>query len=162
LTIENARLYGWEVGIRSPQLFRGGEVYLAYAYAHPLGSGAITGGLTDFSAPDSGYFLLHHHQRHTLHVGFNFNLPYQIIAGGNLYYGSGFTDGTSDVPAHLEAHTTFDVSVGKSISERCTLSVTALNLTNRRFLLDNSQTFGGTHYADPRQIYIGVRYRFHY
>ena len=140
LTIENARLYGWEVGIRSPQLFRRDEVYLAYAYAHALGSGAITGGLTDFSAPDSGYFLLDHDQRHTLHVGFNFSLPYQIIAGGNLYYGSGFTDGTSDLPAHLEAHTTFDVSVGKSISERFTVSLTALNMTNRRFLLDNSQT----------------------
>jgi len=40
--------------------------------------------------------------------------------------------------------------------------VTALNLTNRRFLLDNSVTFGGTHYADPRQIYMQLRYRFHY
>ena len=38
----------------------------------------------------------------------------------------------------------------------------ALNLANRRFLLDNSQTFGGTHYADPRQIYLQVRYRFHW
>jgi outer membrane receptor protein involved in Fe transport len=42
------------------------------------------------------------------------------------------------------------------------VSVTALNLTNRRFLLDNSTTFGGTHYADPRQIYVQLRYRFHY
>ena len=41
-------------------------------------------------------------------------------------------------------------------------NLTALNAANRRFLLDNSPTFGGTHYADPRQIYAGVRYRFHY
>ena len=34
LTIDEARLYGWEVGVRSPQLFHRGEVYLAYAYAH--------------------------------------------------------------------------------------------------------------------------------
>jgi signal transduction histidine kinase len=27
-------------------------------------------------------------------------------------------------------------------------------------LLDNSQTFGGTHYAEPRQIYVQLRYRF--
>ena len=103
-----------------------------------------------------------HDQRNTLHTGFNFNLPGQAYAGGSLYYGSGFTDGSSDVPAHLEPHTTFDLSLGKSISERLTLSLTALNLANRRFLLDNSQTFGGTHYAEPRQIYLQVRYRFHF
>jgi hypothetical protein len=40
--------------------------------------------------------------------------------------------------------------------------LTALNLANRRFLLDNSQTFGGTHYAEPRQIRAQVRYRFHF
>ena len=78
-----------------------------------------------------------------------------------MYYGSGFTDGSSVVPAHLQAHTTFDLSVGKAVTEKLTLSVTALNLSNRRFLLDNSQTFGGTHYAEPRQIYLQVKYRFH-
>ena len=66
------------------------------------------------------------------------------------------------VPAHLEEHTTFDLSLGKAIAENLTVSVTALNLANRRFLLDNSQTFGGTHYADPRQIWVAVRYRFRY
>jgi outer membrane receptor protein involved in Fe transport len=65
------------------------------------------------------------------------------------------------VPAHLQGHTTFDLSLGKTVAENLTLSVTALNLTNRRFLLDNSPTFGGTHYAEPRQIYLQVRYRFH-
>jgi outer membrane receptor protein involved in Fe transport len=79
-----------------------------------------------------------------------------------VYYGSGFTDGSSDVPAHLEGHTTFDLTVGKTLRENLTLSVTALNLMNRRFLLDNSTTFGGTHYADPRQVYAQLKYRFHY
>jgi outer membrane receptor protein involved in Fe transport len=37
-----------------------------------------------------------------------------------------------------------------------------LNAANRRYLLDNSQTFGGTHYADPRQVYVQLRYRFRY
>jgi outer membrane receptor protein involved in Fe transport len=162
LTIAGARLYGWEVSIRSPQLFRRGEVYLSYAYAHAEAAGAVTGGLTDFSPPASGYFLLDHDQRHTLHAGFNFSLPRGITTGGNLYYGSGFTDGSSDVPAHLQEHTTFDLSLGKTLRENLTVSVTALNLTNRRFLLDNSTTFGGTHYADPRQIYVQLRYRFHF
>ncbi|HSM77990.1 MAG TPA: TonB-dependent receptor, partial [Bryobacteraceae bacterium] len=162
LTVDGARLYGWEVTIRSPQLFHRGEVYLAYAYAHAEGSGAVSGGLTDFSPPTSGYFLLDHDQRHTLHAGFNFRLPYRMTTGGNLYYGSGFTDGSSDVPAHLQEHTTFDFSIGKSLWENITVSLTALNLANRRFLLDNSETFGGTHYADPREIYVQLRYRFHY
>jgi outer membrane receptor protein involved in Fe transport len=162
LTIDGARFYGWEVAVRSPRLFHRGDVYLAYSRATALGSGAISGGLTDFSPPANGYYLLDHDQRHTLHTGFNFALPYHVTAGGNLYYGSGFTDGSSDVPAHLQPHTTFDLTVGRSLGERLSVSVTALNLTNRRFLLDNSVTFGGTHYADPRQIYMQVRYRFHY
>ena len=162
LTIDGARLNGSEVSIRSPRIAGRGEVYLAYARARAEGSGAVSGGLTDFSPPGSGYFLLDHDQRHTLHTGFNFNLPWQIAAGGNLYYGSGFTDGTSEVPAHLGAHTTFDLSVRKAISENLTLSLTSLNLANRRFPLDNSATFGGTHYAEPRQIYVQVRYRLHF
>jgi len=162
LTIDNARLYGWEATVRSPRLWHRGEVYFSYAYAHAEGSGAVSGGLTDFSPPESGYFLLDHDQRHTLHAGFNFDLPHRVVAGGNLYYGSGFTDGSSDVPAHLPGHTTFDLTVGKAVSENLTISVTALNLMNRRFLLDNSETFGGTHYADPRQVYLQVKYRFHY
>ena len=162
LTVAQARLYGWEVAVRSPQLFHRGEVYLAYAYAHAEGAGAVSGGLTDFSPPDSGYFLLDHDQRHTFHTGFNFRLPSHVTAGGNLYYGSGFTDGSLDYPGHLEPHTTFDLSLGRTFAEKFTVSVTALNLTNRRFLLDNSLTFGGTHYADPRQIYAQLRYRFHF
>jgi outer membrane receptor protein involved in Fe transport len=162
LTIDGARLYGWEFAIRSPRIARRGEVYLGYAYAHAEAAGAISGGLTNFSPPASGYFLLDHDQRHTLHAGFSFSLPLRVFAGGNLYYGSGFTDGSSDVPAHLQEHTTFDLSAGKSIGESLTLSATVLNLSNRRFLLDNSATFGGTHYAEPRQIYVQLRYRFHW
>jgi len=162
LTIDSARLRGWEATMRSPQIARRGEVYLSYAFAHAEGSGAISGGLTDFMPPGRGYFLLDHDQTHTLHAGFNFRLPWRATTGGNLYYGSGFTDGSSDVPAHLQGHTTFDLSVSEALGENLTISLTALNLANRRFLLDNSETFGGTHYAEPRQFYVQVKYRFHY
>ena len=160
LTIDGARFYGWEVSVRSPRIARRGQVYVTYAYAHAQGQGAISGGLTDFSPPASGYFWLDHDQRHTLHTGFQFALWKGVGAGGDLYYGSGFTDGWSDVPAHLPGHTTFDLSLSKSFGDKVTLSVTALNIANRRYLLDNSQTFNGTHYADPRQFYGQVRYRF--
>ncbi len=159
LTIQGARLRGWEVSVRSPRLAGRGNVYLSYAFAHAEGEGAVTGGLTDFEPPEEGYFLLDHDQRHTLHTGFHWTLPYHILAGGDAYYGSGFTDGEG--PKHLPGHTTFDLTLSKSLSDELTLSATALNLFNRRFLLDNSETFGGTHYADPRQIYVQMRYRFH-
>jgi outer membrane receptor protein involved in Fe transport len=117
--------------------------------------------LTDFTPPEAGYFLLDHDQRDTLHANFNWELPRQTWAAGSLYYGSGFSDG--DNPgAHLQPHTTFDLSLGKHIGESLSVSVTALNLLNRRYLEDNSETFGGTHYAPPRQIYVQPKYRFHY
>ena len=52
--------------------------------------------------------------------------------------------------------------MGKNIGEKFTVSVVGLNVANRRFLLDNSLTFNGLHYAEPRQIYVQVRYRFRY
>jgi hypothetical protein len=36
----------------------------------------------------------------------------------------------------------------------------ALNFGNSRYPLDNSNTFGGTHYAYPREVYGELRYRF--
>ena len=47
---------------------------------------------------------------------------------------------------------------------RRTLSVgvSGINVANRRFLLDNSLTFGGTHFINPREIFVQLRYHFHY
>ena len=52
--------------------------------------------------------------------------------------------------------------LGKSFGDRFSLSLTALNVTNERVLIDNSSTFGGTHYNHPREVYAEMRYRFHY
>ncbi len=108
-----------------------------------------------------------HDQRNTLNLGFNARLPWQVFASTNVYYGSGFTNGTPDAQYpgnYLPQHTTFDISLGKSFGEKdkYKISVTALNVGNRRVLLDNSLTFGGFHYNDPREIYIEFRWRFHY
>ncbi len=162
LSIAGAAIWGTEVTVRSPRIANRATVAITYSHQHAEGEGAVTGGLTDFSPPDNGYFLLDHDQRDTLHANFNLTLPKQAWASGGLYYGSGFTDGESEVPAHLQPHTTFDLALGKTFSENWSLSVMGLNIANRRFLLDNSQTFGGTHYAEPRQIYLQVRYRFHF
>ena len=160
LTIEGARFYGWEITVRSPKIAGRGDVYLSYAHARAEGAGATSGGLTDFSPPASGYFLLDHDQTQTVHAGFHWSLPARFSVGGDAYYGSGFTDGSSEIPAHLPGHTTFDFTLAKQVAESLSLSLTALNAANRRFLLDNSPTFGGTHYAEPRQIYLQLRYRF--
>ena len=55
-----------------------------------------------------------------------------------------------------------DLAFSKQVGESTTLSVNALNVANHRVLLDNSLTFGGFHYNDPREIYGEIRFRFHY
>ena len=93
--------------MRSPRLWKRGQVHLAYSNQIAQGRGAITGGLTDFSPP-SGYFPLDHDQRNTLNVGFTANLPWNSYASTNVYYGSGFLDGeVMPGPAYLPGHTDF-------------------------------------------------------
>ena len=160
LTIQGARIQGWEATLRSPVFLRRARVHFAYSHQFVQGFGAVSGGLTDFEPPEEGLFFLDHDQRNTLSSVISLALPAHAYATTSIAYGSGFLDG--DGPAHLPAHTSFDVSLGKSLGENVTLSLAALNVGNRRYLLDNSNTFGGTHYANPRQIYVQVRYRFHY
>jgi outer membrane receptor protein involved in Fe transport len=160
LTIDRARIRGLEVTLKSPRLGGRAQFSVAYSYQHAEGAGAVTGGLTDFSPPEEGYFFLDHDQRHTLNVGFNVQLPATSYVAGAVHYGSGFVDGEG--PEHLPGHTVFDLSVGKSFGRSWSLAVHAVNVADKRFLLDNSTTFGGTHYVDPRQVYVRVAYRFHY
>jgi outer membrane receptor protein involved in Fe transport len=105
-------------------------------------------------------FFLDHDQRHTLSTGFTVNLPARAYVSANISYGSGFLDG--DGPDHLPGHATFGFSVGKGFGENWRLALQTVNLTNNRFLLDSANTFGGTHFNEPRQIYVEARYRFHY
>jgi outer membrane receptor protein involved in Fe transport len=159
LTIERARIRAFELTARSPTLFRRGQVYLAYSRQKAEGQGAVTGGLTDFSPP-ADFFLLDHDQRNTLSAGFNLVFLSRGYFAGNVRYGSGFTDAGG--PGHLPGHTLVDLSIGRSFGEDWSVSVQAVNVADRRFLLDNSETFGGTHFVEPRQVYVELRYRFHY
>ncbi len=52
--------------------------------------------------------------------------------------------------------------VSKSFGERLSVAVNAVNLLNSHLLIDDSLTFGGFHYNDPREVYVEVRYHFHY
>jgi outer membrane cobalamin receptor len=159
LTIDRARIQGWEVTLRSPQR-QPLQAHLAYSHQFVEGRGGITGGLTDFSPPSDDYFFLDHDQRDTLTGGINVQLPRNLWAAMSLEFGSGFLEG--DGPEHKPAHTVVNLQGGKVFSRQWTLVVSALNVADARFLLDESNTFGGTHYNSPRQVSVGMRYRFRY
>ena len=169
LTIERASVRGWELTLRSPRIAHRGQLHLAYSNQVVLGAGAISGGFTDGTTnlcdPDPGYCPVDHDQRNTLNVGGDVSLPWRSFASTNVYYGSGFSNGFPDQPYpgdKLPGHTTFDLTLGKDFGENFSASVSALNVANRRVDLDNSQTFGGFHWNNPREISVELRYRFHY
>ena len=164
ITVSEAVIRGWEATLRSPRFAHGAQMHLAYSNQIGEAEGAITGGLTNFSF-GSGFSPLDHDQRNTLNVGGDMNLPWRIFASTNVYYGSGFHNAFPGQPFpgdYLPGHTTFDLSLGKDLGERLSASITALNVANRRVELDNSLTFGGFHWNAPREIYVQLRYRFHY
>ena len=173
VTIDGALIRAWELTLRSPRIARFGQFHLAYSNQIAQQRGNITGGLicTPIGDPacDAGfaYTPLDHDQRNTLNLGFNATLPHAFTAATNVYYGSGFTNGVPDPTtpypnSDLPSHTTFDLALGKAITPNLSASITANNAANRRALLDNSLTFGGFHFNDPRQLYAELRYRFHF
>jgi Carboxypeptidase regulatory-like domain/TonB-dependent Receptor Plug Domain len=175
ITWTAALIQGWETTLRSPRIWRRAQVHLAYSNQIAQATAPITGGLicpppVSASCPLAiapGYSPVDHDQRNTLNIGVNATLPWQAFASTNVYYGSGFTNGNPNAQYpgnYLPQHTTFDIALGKSFGEKdkYRVSVTALNVANRRVLLDNSLTFGGFHFNDPRQIYVEFRWRFHY
>jgi hypothetical protein len=174
ITVQGALIQAWELTIRSPHLGHFGQAHLSYSNQIAQQIGGITGGLTCYGPsllPSDPcyvpytYVALDHDQRNTLNLGFNGNLPWQVFGSFNVYCGSGFSNGDQAPPSpysssYLPSHTTADLALGKSFAERYTVSLSALNVGNTRVLLDNSLTFGGFHYNDPRQIYAELRYRF--
>jgi len=159
LTIDTARIRGWEATMRSPR-GRRAQAHLAYAHQSVEGRGAVSGGLTSFEPPGGEFFFLDHDQRDTLTAGVDVALPAGTWLSGSIGYGSGFLEG--DGPAHKPAHTIVSLQGSKPFGQRWTVIVTALNVGDTHFLLDESNTFGGTHFNSPRQVSAGIRYRFHY
>ncbi|HTT06702.1 MAG TPA: TonB-dependent receptor [Steroidobacteraceae bacterium] len=162
LTDQGATIKGTELTVRSPAFWRLGQVHLSYSNQSADCFGSITGGLVEADA-GCGFppTALDHDQRNTLNVGYNGNLPRRFFVGSNLSYNSGLSNAFGP-PSHLPGYTIFDLTIGRQVTSDLSLSVTALNLTNRHLLTDNSLTFGGLHWNNPFQIYAEARYRFHY
>jgi outer membrane receptor protein involved in Fe transport len=153
-----AVIHGTEVTIRSPRFWRIAQWRAAYSNQIAQGIGPVTGGLIGDVAP--GNFLLDHDQRNTVTSVLSVTLPGNLWMTPAYQFGSGFLNGNG--PSHLPPHSTFDLSMGKHFAERWTISANAVNIANARYLLDTSNTFGGTHFINPRQIYGEVRYRFRF
>jgi hypothetical protein len=180
IAVDGALIRSWEMTLHSPELWQRGQFYMTYSNQIAKQRGNIIGGfICNNGNPadpiantscDLGpqYIALDHDQRETLNTGFTAKLPAQTWFATNVYYGSGFTNGLAGQNEgpyngpYLPVHTTFDSSLGHAIGERWKLSVTAINVTNHRVLLDNSITIGGFHFNDPRAIAAEVRYRFRF
>ena len=144
--------------MRSPLLLGRAHAHLVYSNQRAQGFGAVTGGLTDFSPPEAGGFYLDHDQRNTLSVGADTTLPRKSFASLTVNYGSGFLNGNG--PDHLPQYATVDLSFGKSFGEALDVRVSATTVGNERYQLDLSNTFGGSHYGEPRMVMAQVKYRF--
>jgi outer membrane cobalamin receptor len=160
LTIESGRVRGFESTLRSPKLRGRLTWHYALSIMSAQGRGAITGGLTDFAPPGNEYFYLDHDQRVTFNTGLELTMPRRSWVSGMLLYGSGFLLG--DGPDHLSAHTTADVAVGKGLTDDLSLRLTVTNVTDAEFLTGFANSFAGTHYQNPREIGVQVRYKFRY
>ncbi len=167
LTVSHAVIQAWELTLRSPLIAHRVRLHLAYSNQIAEGNSIITGGINNVT-PSPVLSPLDHDQRNTLNVGGVVTLPWSGFASTNVYYGSGFSNGAQGTPgwpytgAYLPGHTTFDLSLGKDFGKQFTATLTALNVTNRRVIYDDSVTFGGFHWNLPRQLYAELRYRFHY
>lgn len=174
ISVDGALIRAWELSLRSPQVRRLGQFHLAYSNQIAEQRGSVTGGFTcslpgdPACNPGPDYTPVDHDQRHTLNTGFTTTLPTHTWFAANVYYGSGFVNGLAGAGVgpyngdYLPAHTTFDASVGHNIGDRLKVSVSAINVTNHRVLLDNSVTIGGFHYNDPRIVTAELKYRFHF
>jgi outer membrane cobalamin receptor len=159
ITIDRVFVRGAEATVQSPLLAQRTRLHLVYSHQKIEGQGGVTGGMTNFTPLEEGRFFLDHDQRDTLVVGGNIQLPRTMWIAANVAYGSGFLQGNG--PGHLPGHTTFDLAAGTTVRDWM-LKLTLMNAAYKRYQLDESNTFGGTHYNDPRALLAQVEYRFHY
>ena len=167
ITDQGALIEGRELTVRSPAYWPYGQAHLSYSNQTADCFGPITGGLV-VAGTQCGFppIALDHDQRNTFNLGYNADLPQGFFVGSNLSVNSGLSNGDAGAPtyepSHLPSYVILDLRAGRNFTRDLSLSITALNLTNRHLLTDNSLTFGGIHWNNPFQIYAQLHYRLHY
>lgn len=158
VNIARARLRGLEVSASSPR-GKALRARLVYAHGYAEARGAVTGGLGDIE-PRAGqrYFFLDHDQRHTAVASLEYAPSQRGWAHLSLLYGSGFL--REQGPDHLPLHVTANASAGITLGHAWSAAVELENLTDRRYLVNLSSEFNGTHYARGRYVSGRVRFRF--
>ena len=133
-------------------------MHLAYSNQIAQAQGAITGGLDRRSAAGARLFRSSITTSATRSTSASTpSFPGRSFAAINVYYGSGFSNGSEAFrrsvsnDAYLPGHTQIDLIARQDFGEKYTVSVNALNVANRHLLIDNSLTFGGFHYNNPRR-----------
>jgi hypothetical protein len=160
LTTPYARINGTEATVRTPEIANRLSLHLAFSNMMAQYKGAPDGGLIE-PVPSwclQSWCYLDHDQRNTLSTGFDLHLPRRFWFSNNVVYGSGVLKANG--PEHLPQHTTADAAFGKSLGERMSLTLTALNVSNSRYPFSVNNSFAGTHFNNPREIIGSVRYRF--
>ena len=161
LTIERARIRGWEANVNSPRI--AGRANFHLAYSHQYAAGVRRGQRRSDRLHSARGFVLLPRSRpaeYALH-----GLQPCRFRGRWAATSMWLTDRDfwmQTVRQHLPSHTTYDLALQGSFGENWSVRLTALNLGNSRYLLDNSNTFGGTHYVNPRELSVQVKYRFHF
>jgi hypothetical protein len=159
LSIERVHSRGSEVVVHSPLIAHRAHLHAAYSNMIVQGIGSVSGGMTSFAPQANQWFYIDHDQRQTLTTGGELEFWRTAYVNANAVAGSGFLDG--DGPQHLPKHATFDVAFGKSLTDTVSVTFAALNVSGTRYLLGRASSFAGTHYNDPRQFTVQLRYRFH-
>ncbi len=118
-----------------------GQWRVAFSNQIAQGIGPITGGLLEDLPP--GNFLLDHDQRNTVTSVLSLTLPGHAWATPAYQFGSGFLNGNG--PVHLPPHSTFDLFNRKNIRGEVDCFRQRRQHRQLRYLLDTSNTFGGTH-----------------
>jgi hypothetical protein len=82
------------------------------------------------------------------------------VGSGDGLVRLGFLRG--DGPDQMPAHATANIAFGKDFGRVVALRLTVLNVANSLYLTGLDNSFAGTHYANPREVTVQVRCKFHY
>ena len=132
-----ALVRAWDASPRSPMVWRRGKFNRTHSNQTAERQSAIAGGLICVQDCDDSFDCspVDHDWRGTLNTAFTANLLMRTWSSSNVYNGSGFSNRTAGITDsngalispyqgdYLPAHTTFDVSAGKSFGESLRLAV---------------------------------------